>query len=612
MPNAHTFAAVFAAVDDDVVFCRQAHALAIKTDCFKDVFVGSSLVSLYCKLSLLSDARTVFDEMPERNFVSWATMISGYGKARMEREALGVFRAMRREEKGCDNEFCFTGVLSALRVPEVLDCGKQIHCLAVKRGLLCFVAVGNALVTMYGKCGSLDDALKMFLILDDKNSITWSAIVNGFAQSGDCEKALRLFCTMHVCGVTPSEFTFVGVINSCGNIGAIEVGKQLHGYSYKLGFESQMYVMTALVDMYAKCGGIGDARKGFDYLKHPDLVSWTSMIGGYVMNGENEEALSLYCRMQMKGIVPNELTMASVLKACANLAALEQGKQIHARAIKYGFSLEIPIGSALSTMYAKCGSLEDGDLVFRRMPTRDVISWNAMISGLSHNGRGNEAFQLFEEMLLEGTKPDAITFVNVLSACSHFGLVDRGQSYFDMMIHDFGIALKVEHYACMVDVLSRAGKLREAKEFIESAAIDHGMCLWRILLSACRNHRDYKLGAYAGEKLMELGSRESSAYVLLSSIYTALGRKKDVERVRRMMKLRGVSKEPGCSWIELKSGVHVFVVGDELHPQIGDIRLEIRRLSKHMRGEGYLPTSEFAPTNSSTLLHDKCPIGAMH
>ncbi|GMN38438.1 hypothetical protein TIFTF001_007659 [Ficus carica] len=602
LPNAHTFTGVFAAASSvsDVAGGRQAHALAIKTESFGDVFVGSSLLNFYCKAGIVSDARKVFDEMPERNSVSWATMISGYAKERMAGDALGLFRVVQREEEECDNEFLFTSVLSALAVPGVLDCGRQIHCLAVKNGLLCFVAVGNALVTMYAKCGSLDDALKVFEMSDDKNSITWSAIVTGFAQSGGYEKALRLFSTMHVRGITPSEFTFVGVINSCSNIFAIEVGKQLHGYSHKLGFESQMYVMTALVDMYAKCGGINDARKGFDYLQQPDLVLWTSMIGGYVTNGDNEEALNLYCRMQMKGIIPNELTMASVLKACSNLAALEQGKQIHARAIKYGFSLEIPIGSALSTMYAKCGSLGDGDLVFRRMPTRDVMSWNAMISGLSHNGRGNEALQLFEEMLLEGTKPDAITFVNVLSACSHIGLVDGSWSYFNVMINEFGIAPKVEHYACMVDVLSRAGKLREAKEFIESATIDHGMYLWRILLSACRNYRDYELGVYAGEKLMELGSQESSAYVLLSSIYTALGRKEDVERVRRMMKLRGVSKEPGCSWIELKSGVHVFVVGDELHPRIGDIRLEMRRLGKHMKDEGYLPRPEI--TNAYILV----------
>lgn len=190
---------------------------------------------------------------------------------------------------------------------------------------------------------------------------------------------------------------------------------------------------------------------------------------------------------------------------------------------------------------------------------------------------------------MEGTKPDHVTFINILAACSHMGLVQRGQGYFNLMSGEFGIVPRIDHYACMVDILSRAGKLNEAKEFIESASIDHGLCLWRILLSACRNHRNYDLGAYAGEKLIELGSQESSAYVLLSSIYTVLGRSGDVERVRRIMNMRGVSKEPGCSWIELKSRVHVFVVGDQSHPQSSEIRSEILMLSKLMKDEGYQP-----------------------
>ncbi|KAK4360692.1 hypothetical protein RND71_019644 [Anisodus tanguticus] len=230
-------------------------------------------------------------------------------------------------------------------------------------------------------------------------------------------------------------------------------------------------------------------------------------------------------------------------------------------------------------MYAKSGSLHDGNLVFRRMPARDLVSWNSMMSGLSQNGCGIEALELFEEMLLDGTRPDYVTFVNILSACSHMCLVDRGWNIFKMMSDEFGIEPMLEHFACMVDMFGRAGKLYEAKEFIESAAnhVDHGLCLWRILLSACRNYRNYELGAYAGEKLMELGSQESSAYVLFPSIYSALGRLEDVERVRRLMNLRGVSKEPGCSWIELKSQFHVFVVGDQLHPQIVDIREELWR-----------------------------------
>lgn len=589
-PNAHTFSGVFTAASSlcDINGGRQAQTVAIKTASFYDVFVGSSLLNMYCKTGLVDEARKVFDRMPERNSVCWATMVSGYAMQAMAEEAMQLFESMRCENEG-GNEFVFTGVLSGLTIPELVDTGKQVHSLAVKNGLLSITSVGNALVTMYAKCGSLDDAVKTFYSSGNKNSITWSAMITGYAQSGDSDKALKLFHNMHLSGIVPSEFTLVGVINACSDLGALIEGKQFHSYALRSGYESHMYVLTAIVDMYAKCGSIDDARKGFDYLRQPDIVLWTSIITGYAQNGDSEGALNLYCKMQMEGIIPNALTMASVLKACSNLAALDQGMQIHGRIVKYGFNLEIPIGSALSAMYAKCGSMDEGYRVFCRMPTRDVISWNAMISGLAQNGYGNEALELFEEMRLEGTKPDHVTFVNLLSACSHMGLVEQGWKYFKMMSDEFSIVPTVEHYACMVDILSRAGKLYEAKEFIESAKIDHGLCLWRILLGACKNYRKYDLGAYAGEKLMELGSPESSAYVLLSSIYTALGKWEEVEHVRRMMKARGVTKEPGCSWIELKSLVHVFVVKDQMHPQIDEVRLELQSLTKLMKDEGYEP-----------------------
>lgn len=598
-PNAHTFSGVFTAASSlcDINGGRQAQTVAIKTASFYDVFVGSSLLNMYCKTGLVDEARKVFDRMPERNSVCWATMVSGYAMQAMAEEAMQLFESMRCENEG-GNEFVFTGVLSGLTIPELVDTGKQVHSLAVKNGLLSITSVGNALVTMYAKCGSLDDAMKTFYSSGNKNSITWSAMITGYAQSGDSDKALKLFHNMHLSGIVPSEFTLVGVINACSDLGALIEGKQFHSYALRSGYESHMYVLTAIVDMYAKCGSIDDARKGFDYLRQPDIVLWTSIITGYAQNGDSEGALNLYCKMQMEGIIPNALTMASVLKACSNLAALDQGMQIHGRIVKYGFNLEIPIGSALSAMYAKCGSMDEGYRVFCRMPTRDVISWNAMISGLAQNGYGNEALELFEEMRLEGTKPDHVTFVNLLSACSHMGLVEQGWKYFKMMSDEFSIVPTVEHYACMVDILSRAGKLYEAKEFIESAKIDHGLCLWRILLGACKNYRKYDLGAYAGEKLMELGSPESSAYVLLSSIYTALGKWEEVEHVRRMMKARGVTKEPGCSWIELKSLVHVFVVKDQMHPQIDEVRLELQSLTKLMKDEGYEPCLDPLPVSA--------------
>lgn len=601
IPSAHCLAGIFTAVSNSGNYWagKLAHCLAVKVDECGDVVVGSAIVNMYCKSGLVSDARQLFDEMPIRNAVSWATMISGYAAYGMAEEAVELFKLIIRGEEERGNQFFLTSVLSSLTLPELLGSGMVVHCFAVKAGVVWIEEFRNALVTMYLKCGSPSDALQMFSMSTDKNPIMWSAMVTGFAQSGHSKDALELFYEMHCSGVRPNEYTFVGVINACSDISATKEGKQVHSYSVKMGFEYQMYIITALVDMYAKCGSIADARKGFDYLQEPDVVLWTSMIGGYVQSGANEEALSLYARMEAKGIPPNDLTIANVLKGCSSLAALEQGKQVHAHAIKYGLGQRVAIGSALSTMYAKCGCIDDGNMLFRRMPERDVVSWNAMISGLAQNGCSDKALELFDEMRSEGVKPDNVTFVNIISACSHIGLVERAWGYFKMMSTEFGIVPGLEHYACMVDVYSRAGRLTEAKDFIESSTLEHGMCLWRILLSACRNHRQYELGAYAGEKLMELGSQESSAYVLLSRIYIALGKSDYAERVMRLMKLRRVGKEPGCSWIELKNLVHVFFVGDQKHPEIGDIYSWLRILTKQMTDEGYRPVYDSFFTTST-------------
>ncbi|GFS45966.1 tetratricopeptide repeat (TPR)-like superfamily protein [Actinidia rufa] len=382
-PNVHTFAGIFTAVlglRDLLSVGKQAQSAAVKIGGFADVFVGTSLLNMYCKLGLVLVARKVFDRMPVRNSVSWAAMISGYAVQRDSGQAMGLFRLLMGVEKEGVNEFVLTSVLSAFTLPEFIDNGKQIHCYAIKNGVLSVVSVGNAVVAMYGKCGRLDDSVQVEL-LSNKNAITWSVMI-----------------TVH---------TLVGVLNACSDISAAGEGKQ---------------PMLGRV---------------FDYLQEPDIVLWTSVIGGYVQNGENEDALILYGKMQMAGILPNELTMASVLKACSSLAALEQGKQIHARVVRYGFGLEVPIGSVLSTMYAKCGSLEDGNVVFKRMPVRDVVAWNSMIAGLSQNGIGNEALDLFEEMRSEGTKSDYVTFVNILLTCNQMGLVERGWGYFNMMSNEF-------------------------------------------------------------------------------------------------------------------------------------------------------------------------------
>ncbi|EES00043.1 pentatricopeptide repeat-containing protein At2g33680 [Sorghum bicolor] len=599
LPTPHSFAAVFTAAArvPSASAGAVAHAFACKlpsSSGSNNVFVSTALLNMYCKLGAISDARRVFDQMPHRNAVSWAAMVSGYATGKCSEEAFELFRLMLQECPLEKNEFVATAVLSAVSVPLGLLIGVQLHGLVLKDGLVGFVSVENSLVTMYAKAECMDAAMAVFGSSKERNSITWSAMITGYAQNGEADCAATMFLQMHSAGFSPTEFTFVGILNASSDMGALVVGKQAHGLMVKLGFERQVYVKSALVDMYAKCGCTGDAKDGFHQLYDvDDVVIWTAMITGHVQNGEHEEALMLYSRMDKEGVMPSYLTVTSVLRACACLAALEPGKQLHAQILKCGFGLGGSVGTALSTMYSKCGNLEDSMVVFRRMPDRDIISWNSIISGFSQHGRGRDALDLFEEMKLEGIAPDHITFINVLCACSHMGLVDRGWFYFRAMSKDYGLIPKLDHYACIVDILSRAGQLKEAKDFIESITIDHGTCLWRIVLGACRSLRDFDVGAYAGEQLMELGTEDSSAYILLSNIYAAQRKWNDVERVRHLMRLRGVSKDPGCSWVELNNQVNVFVVGEQQHPEAEKINVELIRLAKHMKDEGYRQTYKF-------------------
>eukprot|EP01018_Ginkgo_biloba_P031942 Gb_37802 [translate_table: standard] len=597
-PNQFTFGGVLVASSNSATLKqgKQVHTHIIKTGFEFDIFIGTSLVNMYAKCGRVDNARQVFDKMPERNVISWTAMIAGYALHGCGNEALRIFDLMQQMDMSL-NKFTFTSVLSAFTNPEAGEQGKQVHARTVKTGFESDSAVGNALVTMYAKCGNLEDALHAFRNTPKRDLISWNAMITGYAHNEHGEEALILFNEMQCVGLKPNQFTFVSILKACAIQTALEQGKQIHNYIIKVGLESQIFVGSALVDMYVKCGRLEEARQGFKNMPDQDMVSWTSMIAGYVQNEQGEEALSLFCQMERARIKPNEYTMACVLRACASLAGIEQGKQVHSHILKIGFEFDVSVGSALANMYAKCGSIENAWEVFDKMPNRDVISWNSMIAGYSQHGRCKEALQLFEQMQQAGMKPDRITFVNVLSSCSHVGLVDEGWHYFDSMSQDHNIIPSVEHYACMVDILGRAGCLNEAEDFIKNVSFEHGALLWRILLGACRIHGNVEIAERVAECLLELEPHNSATYVLLSNIYAAAGRRSDVEKVRKIMKDRGVKKEPGRSWIEVKRRVHTFTAGDISHPQKEDIYAMLERLTGQMKTAGYVPDTKF-------VLHD--------
>jgi pentatricopeptide repeat protein len=473
----------------------------------------------------------------------------------------------------------------------------EVHEAITRRGFQCDVFVGTALLDMYAKRGSIekardvfdkmpernivswnamiagylhngfvDEALKLFREISQRNVVSWTAMIVGYVQNGLSLEAIEMFRQMHLAGVERDAKTFAGVLPVCATLGAMQQGMEIHGEVIRSGLESNVFVGTALVDMYAKCERIDIARNVFDKMPQRNAASWTTLIAGYAQNGHNMEALDIFRQMQQAGVEPDSKTFASVLPACANLAALQQGIEIHEEIIRSGFQCNVFLGNALLDMYAKCGSIDKASEVFNKIHVKDVVSWNSMIAGYAMHGCGNKALELFQEMQQSGMKPDRVTLVSVLSACCHAGLEDEGRKYFNSMSQYYHITPVIEHYGCMVDLLGRAGHLEEVKDLISKMPISPDATVWGSFLGACIIYNNTELGKYAAEHIFELNSKNAATYVVLSNIYAAVGRWDGTEKLRKMMKDRGIKPTAGCSWIEVNKQVHAFLAGNGLHP----------------------------------------------
>ncbi|KAH9317133.1 hypothetical protein KI387_018902, partial [Taxus chinensis] len=598
MPDEYTFGSILRACagNSAILQGEQTHAYIIKAKLGLNVDLASSLVDMYAKCRRIKDARQLFDRISERDAVLWTSLISGYAHNGKGEQALELFRDMIYAGEHC-NQFTYSSVLVACADLVALESGRQIHSYILRIGFEINSFVWSSFVVMYSKCGSLEDAHKMLGDVQGGEEVSCNAMIAGYTQHGCGAKALKLFSQMHMAGMKVDQFTFPTILNACSDLPALDHGKQIHASIMKTGFESNIYVGNALVNMYAKCQSLDDAYKVFDSMLERDVVSWTAMIGAYVQNGNSEEVLKLFCQMREAGITPDEFNFSSVLSACASLSALEQGKQVHALATRSKSGYHLSVHNSLVTMYAKCGGIEEAYLMFKEMPSRDLVSWTSIIVGYAQNGRGKDALELYKKMLLEGLKPDHVSFVGVLFACSHAGLVKEGRYFFNSMSHDYGITPQTQHYACMIDLLGRAGNMDEAEDLVVKMPVKPDAVVWKSILAACRIHKNTKLGTLAAESLFELEPQNSAPYVLLSNLYAAAGRWDDVAKVRKMMRDRGVIKEPGCSWIEVKNRVHSFVVEDRRHPQTVEIYKMLDTLAKQISDAGYVADTNF-------VLHD--------
>ncbi|XP_043708440.1 pentatricopeptide repeat-containing protein At4g15720 [Telopea speciosissima] len=471
----------------------------------------------------------------------------------------------------------------------------SIHSNLLQLGFLRDTFTANHLINGYVRLRRLDDAFQMFEEMPDPNVVSWTSLMSGYIDTGKPQIAFWLFERMIGSSAKPNAFTFATMVNACSVLADIENGRKLHAWIEVLGFQSNLVVCTAMVNMYGKSNNVDDARRIFDVMTYRNIVSWTSMVAAYAQNARSHDALQLFGEfIQFMYDPPNHFMLASVINACASLGRLVMGKVTHAVVIRRGHHVNDVVATALVDMYAKCGCFDYSDKVFRHMPNPCVIPYTSMIVGAAKHGLGKLSLDLFEEMLERGIRPNDVTFVGVLHACSHSGLVNVGLEHLHSMYKKHGIMPGVKHYMCAVDMLGRAGCLDEAYQLARTirAEADDGAILWGSLLSTSRTHGNLDLALEAGQKLIELNRQVAASYVTMSNTYASAGKWENVHRIRSEMKRQNVYKEPGCSWIEVKEAIYVFYAGDVLSCVRGNEVVHLlRELEVKMKERGYVQSS---------------------
>lgn len=495
---------------------QQIHGLTVKLGFEGDLHLNNSLLDMYAKSADMNSAEKVFANIPVVSVVSWNVMITGYGQIYQSQKALEYLQRMQ-------------------------SCGFEPD----------EVTYVNLLAACV-KSGDIKSGRQMFDNISCPNVISWNAILSGYFQNEDYKEVIQLFREMQFRGVQPDRTTLAIALSSSAAMGILEAGKEIHAASHKAAFDTDIYVASGLIGMYSKCGKTEMAKHIFHNMQELDVVCWNSMIVGLSLNSQDKEAFTYFKQMRQHEMHPTQFSYATVLSCCAKVASSFQGKQVHAQITKDGYMSDVFVGSALIGMYCKCGDVDGAQNFFDMMPSKSTVSWNEMIHGYAQNGRGDEAVLLYWDMIASAEKPDGITFVAVLTACSHSGLVDAGIKIFNSMDREHGVEPVLDHYTCIIDSLGRAGRFQEAEVLLDEMPYKDDPVIWEVLLSSCRVHANVSLAKRAADELIRLDPQNSAPYVLLANIYSSLGRWDEARAVRDLMSDKQVIKDPGYSWIDEK------------------------------------------------------------
>ncbi|KAL4585733.1 hypothetical protein LXL04_010357 [Taraxacum kok-saghyz] len=566
------------------------HGYVLKSKVGLDITVVNSMIAFYFKRGNTDNAHKLFDHLPERDVITWNTMISGYVANSLPQKGFSVFSEMLGSHVSVDLTTMVT-VLVACSSMGALTLGQTVHAYGVKTTFNKKTKFNNTLLDMYSKCGDMDAALQVFKNMkeSEKSVVSWTSLIAGYTRKGQSNKAIELFLHMKTKGVKPDTFTITTILHACASSNSLQKGKEIHNYIKENQIQS-LEVSNALMDMYAKCGSMDDSYQVFIETPFKDIVSWNTMIGGYSKNCLPSEALSLFIKIQSESeIKPDNITMTCILPACASLASLNKGREIHAYILRKGLSSDQFIINALIDMYMKCGALLLAKLLFEMTKIKNLVTWTIMVSGYAMHGFGHEALSTFKNMREKGEngkkviEPNEASFTSILYACSHSGLLNEGQEFYKIMVDEFKIEPKLEHYACMVDILSKKGKLSEAYKFIKKMPIKPTTTIWGALLCGCRFHHDVNLAEKVAQEIFELDPENTENYLLLANIYSEYEKWKEVKVLRDGIIGRGLKKNVGCSWIEIKGKVNIFVGGDKENPEAKKIEDLLDKFKMEMK-----------------------------
>ncbi|EFJ29795.1 hypothetical protein SELMODRAFT_90123 [Selaginella moellendorffii] len=592
--------------------------------------LANALVTMYARFGSVGDAKRMFQSLQTRDETSWNAVILAHSQSGDWSGALRIFKEMKCDVK--PNSTTYINVISGFSTPEVLPEGRKIHAEIVANGFDTDLVVATALINMYGKCGSSHEAREVFDKMKKRDMVSWNVMIGCYVLNGDFHEALELYQKLDMEGFKRTKATFVSILGACSSVKALAQGRLVHSHILERGLDSEVAVATALVNMYAKCGSLEEARKVFNAMKNRDAVAWSTLIGAYASNGYGKDArkarkvfdrlgsrdtiswnamITTYVQngcavAAMKifremtgaaGLKPDAVTFIAVLEACASLGRLSEVKALHAQISESELESNVVVTNTLINMYARCGSLEEAERLFAAAKEKTVVSWTAMVAAFSQYGRYAEALDLFQEMDLEGVKPDDVTYTSILFVCTHGGSLEQGWRYFTDMAELHALAPTADHFAAMVDLLGRSGRLFDAKELLESMPFEPDPVAWMTFLTACRIHGKLELGEAAAERVYELDPSSTAPYIAMSNIYAAHGMWEKVASVRKKMEERGLKKLPGLSFIEVDGKLHEFSSGGKYHPRTDEICEELTRLHGLMRAAGYVP-------DTKAVLHD--------